>query len=408
MQQSSVKVSKIPLILVGLLFSVYPFGPAIQNIGLGLFVLMGLWICRSALKRRVWTPVPAARLVISSMIVFLVWNVVATWISPTHHSDEKLAFFVGYAPLFILPWIVGFFPQLDSKSEQKLLSYAAGAVFVWGLVVTSQYFFPWRWVGTQLVPNITSRAQGFYSHPMSLAYASLILWPLSIRMVLSFPRRWPSWGLFLGTALMLVFSMSRIVQVLAALFAMWNIFVLLSGRQRSLVLMLAVLFGLVLAFTKNPVSTRFHHLLNPTPEERLSDYPDDRLAFWDAHFLMIQERPFLGHGIHLNLAFRKPYYERLGLADFRKQYPAHNQYLQILAEGGIVGLGLYSVWLVALWLLIQRQVTDAFFRVSAQQSLLIFGLGCLTQNAFGDSCVRMGLVILVSLVMLRFKRLSKL
>jgi O-antigen ligase len=399
MHGSLAKSSKSTVILLSLLFCVYPFGPAFQNLGLGLFVLGALGL-KYFPRMQPLSMMPRSVLwIFAGMLAYLLWCVLATFLSPSEHRSEPLAFFVGYLPLILLPWISGTLPELDSRARQKLLALASVGVLIWGLLVLSQYFFPWRWVGTSVEAARTQRAQGFYSHPMSLAYASLILWPLAIRMILKFPRRWTSWAFGIGAALLLLFSMSRVVQLLSALFTLWNIFVLLSGRQRLTACSLALLLGIVLALTENPVSVRFRHLVNPTAEELMSDYPDDRLAFWHAHLLMIEERPWTGHGVHLNLKFREPYYDRLGLSEFPKKYQAHNQYLQILAEAGIIGLFFYGSWLLAAWVAIQKYISSTFFRVTAQQTLLIFSLGCLTQNAFDDSCVRTGLVIFFCLML---------
>jgi O-antigen ligase len=389
------------LIVFGLLFCVFPFGPSFQSLGQTLVFLTSLYLGRTRLRSS-WGSMPReVRWLLAGMAAFLLWNVFATLISPSQHRSEPWSYFVGYAPLFILPWLTGLLPKLDETRQTKLWSFAATLVLVWGLSVFSQYLFPWRLSGLSLVEHNTRRAQGFYSHPMSLAYASLLLWPCAVRVVLKSPRAWQSWSFAAGAAMLLLYSMSRIVQVLAALLVLWNVFIMLSGRQRLLALMASLLIGAGLAVTDNPVSARFHNLLHPTEQDVMSDYPDDRLAFWHAHLLIIQERPWLGHGVHQGNAFRKPYYERLGLGSFKKQYQAHNQYIQIVAEGGLIGLALYGFWLVMTWKVLRRWITDTFIRSTGLQTLFIFSLGVLTQNGFDDTCVRMGIVLLFCLLFLK-------
>ncbi len=396
--------SRFTYSLVALLLCVYPFGPAIQNLGLGLVfiasiasIILGQSTDRLKLPFAVSGP-------LLCLLAFLLSNVVSTWLNPGNHDQEKFAYFMGYFPLVLLPWLATALPELDKKGENQLLSLGALIVLFWGLLSASQSFFPWRWIGVSFVASGIGRAQGFYSHPMSLAYASLIIWPLAIRMLLSFPGRWQSWCLGLGSLLMLVYSMSRIAQVLVLAFTLWNIFALLSGRRRLQILLVLLLGSGLTAVTENPVSIRFRHLLQADRIDRSSAYPDDRIAFWHAHLLMIQDRPLLGHGIHLNLEFRKPYYERLGLGDFNKQYQAHNQYLQILADGGLIALTWFFAWIVLGWRLMRKTFLSPFLRQTVFQCLLIFLLGCLTQNAFDDSTVRTGLVILWLMIFLKVPR----
>jgi O-antigen ligase len=400
MQGSGDGSSRATLIVFGLLFCVFPFGPAFQSLGQALVFLTSLYLVRSRLGPSFRTMPRDVRWLLGGMAAFLLWNVFATLISPSQHSSQPGSYFVGYAPLFILPWLTGLLPKLNEARRKALLSWAALLVFTWGLAVFSQYLWPWRLSGLSLVEHTTRRAQGFYSHPMSLAYASLLLWPLAVRLLLKSPGLWQSWLFASGAGMLLLFSMSRIVQVLAAVFVLWNVFIMLSGRQRLLALVASLLMGAGLAVTDNPVSARFHNLLHPTAHDVMSDYPDDRLAFWHAHLLIIQERPWLGHGVHQGNAFRKPYYERLGLGDFKKQYQAHNQYIQFVAEGGLISLALYGFWLVMSWMVLRRWIADPFIRSTGQQTLLIFSLGVLTQNGFDDTCVRMGVVILYCVLFL--------
>src|SRR6478735_6641998 len=107
MQSALDTVPKIGLALAGLLFCVYPYGPALQNLGLCLFVLVAAWHLRSTFRQRSWDYFPAPRFILTSMLAFLLWSVFATWISPENHDQEKLAYFIGYLPLILLPWMAG-------------------------------------------------------------------------------------------------------------------------------------------------------------------------------------------------------------------------------------------------------------------------------------------------------------
>ncbi|WP_141732053.1 O-antigen ligase family protein [Oligoflexus tunisiensis] len=383
-----------------ILLCAFPFGPALQNIAMTLAVILCI---RSFVHRRsrpAWPAPGPLRWAALSMLGFLVWNVISSLLNPANAS-EPIAYFIGFSPILILPWLAGSLPSPSLPTLQRLEKIGAIVVVIWGVACLSQTLWPWRWVGSMPVAGGIPRAQGFYSHPLTLAYSALLIWPFAVLRLFQKPRAWTSWAYGVGTALMLIYSMSRTVQALAAALVLWNVFYLFSGRRRWQILGIMALLGLVLALTKNPVSIRFRHLIHGTEENyHFSDYPDDRLAFWHAHAVMIQERPVLGHGVHISLDYRQPYYERIGLGDFKKKYPAHNQYIQMLAEGGLIALGFFLAWLFFSFRVLKDPSVPAFLKTLGPQTLWIFILGGLTQNAFYDSDVRMGLVILSTIVAL--------
>jgi O-antigen ligase len=114
---------------------------------------------------------------------------------------------------------------------------------------------------------------------------------------------------------------------------------------------------------------------------------------------MIYERPLLGHGIRLDEEYRTPYYDQIGLSNFSKKYPAHNQLLQIQAESGLIGLVFFMAWII-----INLKIFNQLDRKNSlifKQTLLILLMAGLTQNAFQDSEVRFILTLLFSAALLR-------
>ena len=243
--------------------------------------------------------------------------------------------------------------------------------------------------------GVDYRPKGFYSHTLTLAYVGLLMLPVVLRCLLTQPRKIAG---YLGTAgiLMILYStQSRACQSVALAIIITVFFLQLQGRRRWLALAFVVASVAVVAFTDNPASQRFAVIGQDSNPDRFSEYPDDRLAFWHAHWQMVLERPIIGHGIHLDHRYRIPYYEQIGLADFIKQYEAHNQYLQEAARGGLIGLVLFLAWLLVL--LRSSRGLRSDYRLYWALCLLAFMISGTVQNAYSDGEVRHTLMVLIAI-----------
>ena len=167
------------------------------------------------------------------------------------------------------------------------------------------------------------------------------------------------------------------------------------GKARVLVvsLVLALLAGV--AFTENPISHRFKTTITHKSSMREKGYPDDRVAFWHVFWNMIKEKPVLGHGIDLNTKYRTPYYEDIGLGEFKKKYSAHNMFIQVTAESGFVGLTIFCAFLISMLNLFLYSFRENWIRVAAGLMLLGFVVASLTQNAIQDSIVKNAILLWV-------------
>ncbi len=113
-------------------------------------------------------------------------------------------------------------------------------------------------------------------------------------------------------------------------------------RRAALVTLLAgVVAWLAFAFVKG--TPDFHHIFS-TPEIGKAD----RLAMWQAALGMIHDRPLLGHGLNTFMANYLDYW----VGGERQPRYAHNCYLQVAAETGLIGLTafLFLLWETARWI----------------------------------------------------------
>ena len=241
--------------------------------------------------------------------------------------------------------------------------------------------------------NYGNRPEGFYSNALTLAYTMFLLFPLTINSFLKHKNIY--WGLaVLCVTISLIVNNSRMVLAVATLLTSINIFLCLKGRLRNIVLCLGLTIGTLTLVTDNPISNRLDSLLKQSENVTYKGYADHRLVFWSVYIDIIKDGPFFGHGPRLNTDFHTPYYRARGFGDFEKKFSAHNQFLQVAGNAGLVGLFFFLCWITLLGVNIWKNIEDKTLRAILLQSLIGFMLAATTQNAFQDAEVRQALMLM--------------
>lgn len=252
------------------------------------------------------------------------------------------------------------------------------------------------------------RIAGFSSHPLSLAGLSLAL--MAFCGALSFKTAiFSDWDSELTVGKRLGVPVKQRLLATAVIHA---ILVTLSGSRMAtiLVLMEVVLFGLILLrrhWRHGWVKLSAMGCLLLTGAvlykagfiERLMALKDaqrggdQRFNFWQIHWAMFKESPWIGHGrYYLETIARDQFYDRMFPAADVQRYNAHNIFLEVLAMGGLIGCSLIvgcTVW----WM---RQV-HRLSELGGGLGQAFWGPWCLallanllhglTQNTFFDSAV---------------------
>lgn len=378
-----------------LLFGV-PFGVALQTLcsTLAMILVILAW-------RKHWREFPhsleaAERWSWVTVLAIVLLCMGATLGNAKNPEHEVWSYLIGFFPFFTLPLAFSQGHLGTVSTWRRLEAVLAIGVVVWGLVAWSQLHWGWKLEGSELIwGDRFRRSQAFYSHPLTLAYAALLLWPLSFAYALREPRNLRALAIAAGIGFLLYGSGSRTAQGVSAFIAGVLVLQQLRGRARWGMIGLGCVLVLGLLSTKNMVSDRFLHAQDPGVQDKETPYADDRIAFWLAHIEAIKERPLAGHGVHLGREYRLPYYAAIGLPEIKKAYEAHNQLLQLAFEGGVLAAGLFLVWL---WLLHRSwSGLDLWGRRVRDAVLWAFLLGGLTQNAYFDSEVRYTFGVLMAL-----------
>lgn len=373
----------------------FPFGIAIQNLVATVSNLLFITsICIDWHKSGTKLIVKFYRWPLLASTGLVGWICLATYLNP---QNPLTGYF--HNPFGYIHWILGPCLCLISYKEgfekaqwDRLAKILAIVGFVWGVCCFTQALWGWRVLGNQVIFEQHFRPRGFYSHPLTLAYAAFILWPLAINWLFrSISNKW-AWLFAIGILACVWFTRSRTIQFVALAIFAWNGFFSLQGKLRKVVLSFGILFLSAIVVVPNACTQKFLDTFSQTGVDKHSDYPDDRLAFWHVHWNMVKERPIVGHGFTLDTAYRLPYYKEVGLGDFNKPYEAHNMFLQLLANGGLIGLSFFLLWLFWFFSYSFRQ-TNQFIKKVGWQTFAGFALVGLTQNAFQDSSVRIVLTL---------------
>lgn len=391
----SLSLQRLKLVDKLLLFCLFviPMGTALQNGASALFFIAAVAVLirqrKSAIKlsKEEFLPLLIA-------LLYIIWQLLASMLNPKNDFSSPLAFFLGYAPFFVLPYFCRWAVPDGKTVFQIFEKYLPYLMLAWFLICWSQAIWGWSLMRELGHPQ-NFRPQGLYSHPLSVAYAALIFWPYCLFRLLNNWRLPLSWLLAASNFGIIILTASRTCLAAALLAVLWVILRHLKGRYFLGASAIGLLVVLGLGLTDNHVSDKIRATIQASDPDRFSSYPDDRIAFWHAHYKMIEERPILGHGAHLDTAYRSPYYEKIGLSEFRKKYNAHNQFIQVMTTGGLIGLLLFLGIFISLQYLIAHRLTEPWQSSFFSLSLAMFLLASLTQNAFDDAVVRYCLTLMI-------------
>ena len=332
-------------------------------------------------------------LVISTAIVIRPWTKHLAWLVEPFGFGSII-----WCPLVCL-WCRGVWNS--AAFIARFPKWAACVVGIWAAICLSQAVWGWHFVHGQLTVGST-RANGLMSHPLSAAYAVLIVWPWAKNAAFSWPRSIWAWVAFLGAAAVIWTTESRTVQGICLVSLLLSIFTRLKGRTR-LVVSAVVAAGMLAAVTiDSPVARKIQHTLSGSEDRQQDLYADDRVAFWHANFLLFLDHPILGHGQTYPGEMLDEKYDAIGLKTFEKKYGAHNMYLSTLVHEGIVGLLVLLLWYILVIRTMRKSVTMggsklSFAASSASEAMILLAIGGMTQNALQDSAVRYVLGISVGI-----------
>ncbi len=308
-------------------------------------VMAGMVLARIPWPRTAESSAPFRLLI--PLVLFAVSTLLSTLFS--EFPDKSLAR-AAYSPIAFLLFLATQEVAITPTAYRRILLVFAAVVIVLGLDGTYQFRTGVSLLGGSL--PFSGRITGSLPHPNDLALIPILL-PSALTLVILDPLAWASRLILCGLPFAfatVILSQSRnawlgLAVGLGTLAAL--------GSRRRLILftaMLAVtLFGVAYALGIGNVPNRTQKILET--------FHEPRIGHWLVAWQMFKESPLLGKGVHTFGEFYLPYLEKIVLpASIRPEVAyipwAHNLYLEVLAERGMVGSIAFGATLVAMALVL--------------------------------------------------------
>jgi probable O-glycosylation ligase (exosortase A-associated) len=185
--------------------------------------------------------------------------------------------------------------------------------------------------------------QSYIADNNAIAAAIVMTIPLMRYLQVTTPHRAVRWALMLtmllcGIAVLGTYSRGAFLAVWAMLLFLWW-----KSRQKLAFLVMA---AIVIPFALSVMPEQWYSRMETIKEYQLDSSANMRLNSWATMLNLAKDRPLVGGGLEVATP---EVYARYS-PDFR--FPpqvAHSIYFQALGEHGFVGLGLYLLFLYAIW-----------------------------------------------------------
>lgn len=202
------------------------------------------------------------------------------------------------------------------------------------------------------------RLSGFMGHPLSLAYnmvLGVLLFACGGHLALREGRSRAHYWICLALLVFgLAISGSRWPFVVAIVLLLGSNFMQIFAKWRLLLAGILV-FAIFLYFEGSFVGRMQEMFAGSVPlTER---FP--RLLFWQVHWHIFVDHPFVGAGFGATEAVRLDYYVANGYTNIEHKFPAHNIFLQTLADSGLIGLMSLMIWLTGFLVSLRRAADQA-------------------------------------------------
>ena len=308
------------------------FSNAITEAAAGIAIAS--WIIKKVISRDF-------KLVRTNLNLALFGFVLATLISiiGSNYIYESFEGFFGKT----LEYVLLYFVIVESINTKKRFRNIMGVVLftcaLIGIDGLFQQFFGFDFM--RLRPLVGNLRASFGNPGHFGAWLSMVL-PITLSLFLFSDEKWRNFRIFSGLLSILLFVCLMLVYKRGPWVAFTGAILLMGFLKSKKLLIITIICILLLPFVlPEPLRGNIRSIVSTT---RVSNR--ERLTFWKKTMVMVKDRPVFGHGINTFNSNWPKYRVGEDALGGGKYYP-HNCYLQMAAETGIAGLGMF-IWVMVM------------------------------------------------------------
>jgi O-antigen ligase len=354
-------------------YLVKPFNPPKEILLEGFTIIaLAFWLCRLIIKGKIQLIKSPVNL--PNFLFILIGLFSLAWSDNPYITLLEL-------PLFLAGPIL-YFVIINNIIDQKQVYRVLAAIIITGSLIGIYGFLQYQGIDFVFWSKNVGRQQVFGLFGNVNYFAEYIIIPLTITVPLFFSVKnriikiFLFIGiLFMGSSLILTFTRGSYLAFGMAMLFMFLLLILKEGlskifnNHKKLIIsfLLVVIITSAIIFIPNPLNERGTVLYKIKARTSISQLTRGssiarRVATWKFTWMMIEDKPVLGSGLgtfqYNSLRYQAEFF---GQDKNRDKYPygiadkAHNEYLQLWAEFGIIGL------IIFLWMVIQYFVSGIRF-----------------------------------------------
>jgi len=299
------------------------------------------------------------------VLLFMILGIISlTWSDSPFVTLQELPLFLA-GPLL-------FFIIVNNIIDYKQVYRIVATVIIVGSLMGIYGFLQYQGIDFAFWSKNVGRQQVFGLFGNVNYFAEYIIVPLTIAVPLFFAVKHRIIKIllfigiiFMGSSLVLTFTRSSYLAFGMALLLMFLLFILREGitqifsnyRKIIIFFLVLVIIASAMIFIPNPLNERgtvLYKIKARTSIHQLTQGSSiaRRIAIWKFTWMMIEDNPILGSGLgtfqYNSLRYQAEFFQQ---GDTRDRYPygiadkAHNEYLQLWAELGIIGLVIF-IWVI--------------------------------------------------------------
>lgn len=253
-------------------------------------------------------------------------------------------------------------PIFVSISLLSLRDAAALRKYIWGTIVGSSFVIFYGVYAELVHAALAVRfhnaavAYGLYDNPNDYTFIIIMVVPfiyLYLRVCRSLWQRLALLAALIGSAAAVVLSLSRGGMLALVLEVMLLVWFTMKGGRRSAALVLIAILGAAASVHQFKARQAADAGTNYTAQVSA----DSRFSLWHAALACFKAHPILGVGSGQFMWVASEY---ASLSHDDRDKPAHNSYIDVLANTGLLGFGTFVLMLIGTWRLFRgTRLADA-------------------------------------------------